>query len=169
MLYGQRRSRPVCFNIPAAWLLKTGVLKKRLVTGVCECTGIAGPSLGGGHGFLQGHYGLVMDQVIEVRIVLANGTAATASETSNPDLFWALRGAGHNFGVVTSFKVKIYDVKDGDMWSWQSFVFTQDKLEDIYSALNDLGGNGTQSDDLMNFSLYMRIPAVDPQNVSPSY
>ena len=136
------------------------------VTGFCECTGIAGPALGGGHGILQGRHGLVSDQLIEARIVLANGTAITASTTCNPDLYWAVKGAGHNFGVVTSFKLRIYDVPaGGDNWTYQTLIFTQDKLEGVYSALNKLSSNGTQSEDLMNFSLYTRVTAIDPVNV----
>jgi FAD/FMN-containing dehydrogenase len=63
--------------------------------------------LGGGHGLLQGHYGLLSDNLISARMVLANGTAVTVSSESNPDLFWAIRGAGHNFGIVTEFEYKI--------------------------------------------------------------
>ena len=60
-----------------------------------------GVALGGGHGTLQGHYGLLADQIVAARIVLGNGKAVTASKKKNSDLFWALRGAGHNFGIVT--------------------------------------------------------------------
>src|ERR1700753_1122435 len=68
-------------------------------TGICECVGVTAPMLGGGHGWNQGKYGLPADQVVEARIVLSNGTAVTVSDTYNPDLFWAIRGAGHNFGL----------------------------------------------------------------------
>ena len=145
--------------------LRESTLIGRVVTGVCECTGILGPALGGGHGFLQGHHGLVTDQIIEARVVLENGTAVTTSETSNPDLYYALKGAGHNFGIVTSLRMKIYDVKPGDMWTYQSLIFTQDKLEGVYTAFNALTKNGTQSADLMNYSFFLRMPAVDPVNV----
>ena len=136
------------------------------VTGVCECTGHLGPALGGGHGLLQGHYGLIADQIVEARVVLADGIQVIASDTSNPDLFYALKGAGHNFGVVTSLKFKIYDVPSGDMWIWESFIFTQDKLESVYRAINALTNNGTQSANLVNLSVFTRIPAIDPLNVS---
>jgi FAD/FMN-containing dehydrogenase len=63
--------------------------------------------LGGGHGLLQGHYDLLADNLISARMVLANGTAVTVSSESNPDLFWAIRGAGHNFGIVTEFEYNI--------------------------------------------------------------
>ena len=99
------------------------------MTGACECVGLTAVALGGGHGFLQGYHGLLSDQILSVRLVLANGTAITVSSTSHPDLFWALQGAGHNFGVVVSFEWKIYDVdfENGkDVWS----VETQRKARD---------------------------------------
>lgn len=124
-----------------------------------------GPALGGGYGFLQGLYGLAADQIISARIVLANGTLVTASATSHPGLYWAIKGAGHNFGVVTSLQYKIYDVPAIDLWTYESFIFTQDKLEALYVALNTLTANGKQPAGLINFSLYARVPAIDPVNV----
>ena len=82
-----------------------------IVTGVCQCTSLLGPGLGGGHGFLQGHHGLVADQFVSMNIVLADGTLHTIDEKS--DLWWAMRGAGHNFGIVTSVETKIYDIEHG--------------------------------------------------------
>jgi FAD/FMN-containing dehydrogenase len=66
---------------------------------------------------LQGQYGLLADQLVEARIVLADGTAFTVSESSHKDLLWGIRGAWHSFGVVTEFKYKIYDVMPNSTWA----------------------------------------------------
>ena len=73
-------------------------------------TGIGGLTLGGGHGWLGNKYGLVSDNLTSVDIVTADGQLRVASDTENPDLFWAVRGGAGNFGVVTSFEFKLYPV-----------------------------------------------------------
>jgi FAD/FMN-containing dehydrogenase len=78
--------------------------------GVVSDTGIAGLTLGGGEGWLRRKYGLSCDSLVSVQLDDANGEVRTASADTNPDLFWAIRGGGGNFGVVTSFTFSLYDL-----------------------------------------------------------
>ncbi|KAJ6162580.1 hypothetical protein N7485_010810, partial [Penicillium canescens] len=82
-----------------------------IVGGTLDLSGVAGTTLGGGYGWLTGRYGLAIDNLLSVRIVLADGKVTIASETQQPDLFWAVRGAGQAFGVVTELVFQAHDQK----------------------------------------------------------
>ena len=80
------------------------------VGGIVTHTGIAGLTLGGGIGWLMRKHGATVDNLLSTDVVTAEGEIVTASEEENPDLFWAIRGGGGNFGIVTSFEYRLHPV-----------------------------------------------------------
>ncbi|TVY94337.1 FAD-linked oxidoreductase [Lachnellula willkommii] len=109
-----------------------------VTVGSCPCTGVLGISLGAGIGRLQGKYGYLNDNMVSLRLLLANGTIVVASETSNPDLFWAVRGAGHQFGIALEATYQVYpQMNDGKHFivDWE---FELDQVESIFEAVNHI-------------------------------
>lgn len=142
------------------------VADQYLVTGTCECVSYLGPGLGGGHGWLQGHHGLIADQFTSMNVVLANGDLKTIDAQS--DLWWAMQGAGHNFGIVTSVTSKTYDIENTD-WAIETIVLSGDKVEAIYEAANNVFiQNGTQSAKIHNWSYWQNDATLDPEKVRSS-
>ena len=103
--------------------------------GVVAHTGVAGLTLGGGMGRLQRKYGLSLDNLLSVDVVTADGRLVHASEDENPDLFWGMRGAGPNFGIVTSFEFRLHPV--GPTITHGAVVYPVEKAADVAEFYRD--------------------------------
>ena len=108
---------------------------------------------------------MISDNLVNLNVVLGNGTAIRVNETTNPELFWGMQGAGHNFGIVTSFELKIYP-REVQSWYYKNYIFTQDKLEPLFEELNKFQNNGT-TPKLMaaNFGIYTMNTTVSETEV----
>ncbi|KAJ9618491.1 hypothetical protein H2203_009088 [Taxawa tesnikishii (nom. ined.)] len=107
------------------------------VGGTVADTGVGGLTLGGGYGWLSGQYGLVVDNLVSCTIVVASGEIVTASADENADLFWAVCGAGQNFGVVVEFVFRAFE--QGDVWGGMlMFSPKEDVMHRVVEAVNEL-------------------------------
>ena len=112
-------------------------------------TGIAGLTLGGGIGWLSGSHGLSCDNLISADVVTADGRSLTASAGENPDLLWALRGGGGNFGVVTSLEYQLHPIGPEVLAGW--LIFPADKVREFFPAVNDFTDNMPDEMNLITF------------------
>jgi hypothetical protein len=121
--------------------------------GIISTTGVGGLTLGGGIGYLARKHGLTIDNLLEAEMVLANGETVTVNADKNPDLFWAIRGGGGNFGIVTSFKFRAHPVKNvfGGPTLWPI-----EKTEEIMKWYHDFIHNAP--DELNGFIATLTIP-----------
>lgn len=103
--------------------------------GVVSSTGIAGLTLGGGLGWLMGKHGLALDNLLSVELVTADGGVVRASKDEEPDLFWAVRGGGGNFGVATSFEYQLHRV--GPMVTGGLVAHAFDRAHDLLTVFRD--------------------------------
>jgi FAD/FMN-containing dehydrogenase len=126
-------------------------------SGIISSTGVGGLTLGGGIGHLTRRYGLAIDNLLSADVVLADGRLVTASEHSNENLFWALRGGGGNFGVVTSFEFRLHPVSDvvagPTLWPLERAT----EVMQWYRAFI-----ADAPDELNGFFAFMTVPPVAP-------
>ncbi len=106
--------------------------------GIVSTTGIAGLTLGGGIGYLNRKYGLACDNLLSADVVTADGQLLTASASENDDLFWALRGGGGNFGVVTSFEYRLHPVGPIVLGGIATYSF--EKAREVLSFYREFAG-----------------------------
>lgn len=114
-----------------------------IIGGRLKTIGIAGLTIGGGISYFTAKYGFGMDNVIEYDVVIASGQVVTASATSNADLFWAMKGGGSNFGIVTKFTFATYKIPT---ISTAIQIFTEDAVPAYISAVSDLANYQDQVD-----------------------
>ncbi|KAG8409112.1 hypothetical protein J3459_017770 [Metarhizium acridum] len=120
-------------------------LGKTAVGGRLGDVGVAGFLLGGGLSYLSAQHGFACDNVVSFECVLANGTIATASSTSHPELFFALRGGGNQYAVVTKFVLKTYDIgQNGTVWGGVR-TYTADKRKEVLSAVTNFTAGNTDN------------------------
>jgi FAD/FMN-containing dehydrogenase len=125
--------------------------------GILSTTGVGGLTLGGGGGYLTRRYGLTIDNLLEADVVLADGRLVAASAERNEDLYWALRGGGGNFGVVTSFLFRAHPVSTvhAGLTLW-----TLDRAEEILRWYRD--SQPFWPDDLYGFFGFKGVPTCAP-------
>ncbi|MDQ2653842.1 MAG: FAD-binding oxidoreductase [Chloroflexota bacterium] len=126
-------------------------------SGIISTTGVGGISLGGGLGYLTRKFGLAIDNLLEADVVLADGSFVTASPTQHPDLFWALRGGGGNFGVVTSLLFRLHPLEHltaGPM------LWPMDRAADLLRWYRTFSPQAP--DDVYAFFLFMTVPSAAP-------
>ena len=126
--------------------------------GVVSTTGIAGLTLHGGVGHLRRKYGLSIDNLLSVDIVTADGQLHRASEKENDDLFWAVRGAGSNFGVVTSFEFRAHPV--GPMVMVGAVFYAYEDAKTVLPAWRDFMAEAP--DELSSLAFFWNVPPGEP-------
>lgn len=111
----------------------------RFANPTCNCLGFLGASLGGGITREMGLYGTGVDQIVSVNLVTASGQVLQVDQKNHPDLWYAIRGAAANFGIITSAVVKAYPTVKAQNIAWQGAVtFSDEKLEKLIQAIHDL-------------------------------
>jgi FAD/FMN-containing dehydrogenase len=105
------------------------------VGGIVSTTGVAGLALGGGQGWFRRTFGMTCDNLVSADVVTADGRLLSVSETAYPDLFWALKGGGGNFGIVTSFEFRLHSV--GPMVAFAGPVYPVEKARTILGRFRD--------------------------------
>jgi len=126
-------------------------------SGIISTTGVGGLTLGGGLGHLTRRFGLTIDNLLEAQVVLASGETVRAAADERPDLFWALRGGGGNFGVVTSFLFRVHEV--GTIFGGPTFWPVEDATE-VMSVYREFLPSAPR--ELNGFFAFHTVPPAPP-------
>jgi FAD/FMN-containing dehydrogenase len=124
--------------------------------GIVSTTGVAGLTLGGGQGWLRRTFGMTCDSLLSAEVVTADGQVVTASEAEHPELFWALRGGGGNFGVVTSFEFRTHPV--GPTLAFAGPGYPLERAETVIAAMREFAA--AAPDEVNVSATWWTIPAV---------
>ncbi|KAI1752889.1 FAD-binding domain-containing protein [Xylaria castorea] len=109
-------------------------------SGNCGCAGYIGAGIGAGIGYLQGTLGLAIDALVSAKLVTASGDVVEVSKSSNPDLFWAIRGAGANFGIITSAVFKVTKQVNSGQVYYADIIYGPDQKLAYFGLLEKLNG-----------------------------
>ncbi|KAI3322460.1 FAD-binding domain-containing protein [Xylariaceae sp. AK1471] len=113
----------------------------QIPSGACNCAGYIGSGIGAGIGYLEGTFGLVIDSLVSAKLVTARGDLVEVSDSSHSDLFWAIRGAGTNFGVITSAVYKLSQpVNNGDVF-YADLIYGAGQKSEYFNAIQTFNDN----------------------------
>ncbi|KAL2799530.1 FAD-dependent oxidase [Aspergillus keveii] len=151
---------------------------KEIQTGSCPCVGMVGASLGAGVGKYQGVHGLIIDALESVKLVTAAGSLITVSKHQHPDLFWGIRGAGFNFGIVTEATFQVHDLTNKGSVLNVDFLFSGNVNQTFFEILATFNGRlppklalfGVLANDATNGpSIILNAVYIGPQEKGLSY
>lgn len=155
------RARTALVGPGATWSqvdLETQAFGLAVTGGVDSRTGVAGLTLGGGVGYLARAFGITADNLLSTEVVLADGRLVTASESENENLFWALRGGGGNFGIVTSFQFRLHEVGP-EVMTAQAF-YPMAEAGEVLAGYRDF--MTAAPDEVTCYALFVNVPPVAP-------
>jgi len=125
------------------------------VGGIVSTTGVAGLTLGGGQGWFRRTFGMTCDNLVSADLVTADGRLLNVNATAHPDLLWALKGGGGNFGIVTSFEFRLHQL--GPMVAFAGPVYAMDKARTILRRFADFASSAPDEVNVM--AVLWTIPA----------
>ena len=130
---GKEIRRSNIMHIRGTWLTTPS-----LETGSDKCVGMVGATLGGGVGRYNGLHGMIVDALLSVRMVTAAGDIVTASATENSELFWGMRGAGFNYGIVVSATYQVFDLTSQGLVMNADFLFPANASTAVFQYFKSL-------------------------------
>ena len=130
--------------------------------GIVTHTGVAGLTLGGGFGWLSRRWGLVSDNLLSLRVLLADGSVVRAAEDENEDLFWALRGGGGNFGIATEFEFRLYPI--GTTVLAGPLIYLSDQAPEVLTFYRDFIKSAPDE-----LAVYLNLRSAPPLEWVPSH